>query len=196
MANKKQSLYVNFASQAGIANYAWLNKPDTGSDFSDNKYKVTVAWNKDDAFVKQLNAIVQDAAKREFGDDLPSNFNNPIKDGDAGDKEQFAGKVYATFKSTRKPSQVDASNFELPEDVIIMGGDKIRVAAAAKAYNGAQKGVCFYLDMVKLIEKNNGGGNKAANMFGEDEGYSINDHVPAAPVVEENKGGEFDIDEL
>lgn len=193
---KKQSLYVNFASQAGIANYAWLNKPDTGSDFSDNKYKVTVAWNKDDEFVKTLNAIVMDAAKREFGDELPTNFNNPIKDGDSGDKEQFAGKVYATFKSTRRPSQVDASNFELPEDVIIMGGDKIRVAAAAKAYNGAQKGVCFYLDMVKLIEKNNGGGNKAANMFGEDEGYSINDHVPAAPVVEEKAGGEFDIDEL
>ena len=196
MADKKQSLYVNFASQAGIAHYAWLNKPDQGSDFSDNKFKVTVAWNKDDPFVATLNAIVQDAAQREFGDTLPNGFNNPIKDGDAGDKEQFSGKVYATFKSTRRPSQVDASNFELPEDVIIMGGDKVRVAAAAKAYNGAQKGVCFYLDMVKLIEKNNGGGNKAANMFGEDEGYSIADAPVSTPVVEEKTGGEFDIDEL
>ena len=77
-----------------------------------------------------------------------------------------------------------------------MGGDKVRVAAAAKAYNGAQKGVCFYLDMVKLIEKNNGGGNKAANMFGEDEGYSIADAPVSTPVVEEKTGGEFDIDEL
>ena len=50
--------------------------------------------------------------------------------------------------------------------------------------------------MVKLIEKNNGGGNKAANMFGEDEGYSISDAPVSAPVVEENKGGEFEIDEL
>lgn len=173
----KKSLYVNFATTEGVANYAWLNKADTGNEFSDNKYKVTVAWNNDDPMVAKLRAIVADAGQREFGDTLPGNFNNPLKDGDAGDKEQFKGKVYATFKSTRRPGQVDAKNFELPEDVIIMSGDKIRVAAAAKAYNGAQKGVSFYLDMVKLIEKQNTGGSSAASVFGEDEGYVIGNDV-------------------
>ncbi len=190
----KKSLYVNFATTEGVANYAWLNKPDQGNEFSDNKYKVTVAWNKDDEMVSKLQAIVADAGKREFGDTLPGNFNNPLKDGDAGDKEQFKGKVYATFKSTRRPGQVDAKNFELPEDVIIMGGDKIRVAAAAKAYNGAQKGVSFYLDMVKLIEKQNTGGSSASSVFGDDEGYVIGDQAEA--VSQDVPSNDIDIDDL
>tara|TARA_B110001452_G_C15070963_1_gene373792 strand:+ start:143 stop:721 length:579 start_codon:yes stop_codon:yes gene_type:complete len=190
----KKSLYVNFATTEGVANYAWLNKPDQGNEFSDNKFKVTVAWNKDDPMVSKLQAIVADAGTREFGETLPSSFNNPLKDGDAGDKEQFKGKVYATFKSTRRPGQVDAKNFELPEDVIIMGGDKVRVAAAAKAYNGAQKGVSFYLDMVKLIEKQNTGGSSASSLFGDDEGYVIGDQAEA--VSQEVPSNDIDIDDL
>ena len=188
----KQSLYVNFASSEGTANYAWLNKPDTGSEYSDNKYKVTVSWNKDDEFVTKLKEIVKDAAQREFGKKLPATFNNPIKDGDAGDKEQFAGKYYATFKSARRPGRVDSKNFELPDDVIIMSGDKIRLAGAAKAYNGAQKGVSFYLDMVKLIEKNNTGGSTAASVFGTDDGFEIGE----SQTDSEQQSGELDIDDL
>ncbi len=196
----KKSLYVNFATSTGLANYAWLNKPDTGSEYSDGKYKVTVAWNKDDAFVAQLKGIVKDAAQREFGDKIPNGFNNPLKDGDAGNKEQFAGKVYATFKSTRKPVAVDAKNLELPENVIIMSGDEVRIAAAAKAYNGAQQGVSFYLDMVKLISKNNaGGGSSAASLFGEDEGFSAEGMAAEAfepAAASAPTGAAIDIDDL
>lgn len=197
----KKSLYVNFVTATGTANYAWLAKPDTGSEYSDGKYKVTVAWNKDDPFVDDLKAIIKDAAQREFGDKLPATFHNPLKDGDAGDKEQFAGKYYCIFKSTRKPGQVDAGNLELPEEVIIMSGDEVRVAAAAKAYAGAQKGVAMYLDMVKLISKNNsGGGGSASSLFGEDEGFSAegyggnsDDAAPPSPAAE---GNPIDIDDL
>jgi len=194
----KKSLYVNFASSTGVANYAWLNKPDEGSEYSDGKYKVTVAWLKDDPFVEQLKATIQDAAEREFGDKLPAGFNNPLKDGDANNKDQFAGKMYATFKSTRKPGCVDAKNLELPESVVIMSGDEVRVAAAAKGYNGAQKGVSLYLDIVKLISKNNGGGGggNAASLFGVDEGFSAEGLAddPTPPSVA--KGSALDIDDL
>lgn len=197
----KKSLYVNFASTTGVANYAWLNKADEGSEFSDGKYKVTVAWMKDDPFIKQLKAVIKDAAEREFGDTLPAGFNNPLKDGDANNKEQFAGKMYATFKSTRKPGCVDAKNMALPDSVLIMSGDEVRVAAAAKAYNGAQKGVSFYLDMVKLISKNNGGGggSNAASLFGVDEGFSaegMEDAAPSATAPPATKGSALDIDDL
>lgn len=75
---------------------------------------------------------------------------------------------------------VDAKNHPLPENIIIMSGDTIRVAGAAKAYNGAQKGVSFYLDMVKLIAKNNSGSvGTASSVFGEDEGF-VADDEPAA----------------
>ena len=194
----KKSLYVNFATPTGIANYAWLNKPDTGSEYSDDKYKVTVAWNKDDPFVIQLKAIIKDAATREFGNKLPPGFNNPLKDGDAGGKEAFKGKVYAAFKTTSKPSVVDAKNFALPADVIVMAGDEVRVAAAAKAYNGAQKGVSFYLDMVKLIAKNNSGGQgSASDVFGEDEGYTVEGADAADPTAAPaNAGSSIDIDDI
>lgn len=197
---KKQSLYVNFATTAGTAHFAWLNKPDTGSEYSDGKYKVTVAFQKDDPIVAQLKAVVKDAAQREFGDKIPPTFHNPLKDGDASGKEQYAGMVFMTMKSTRQPTMYDAKNFELPPSVIIMSGDTIRVAGAAKAYNGAQKGVSFYLDMCKLIAKNNGGGAgpaTAVSVFGDDEGYTAESGSTESEATTIAPTGSFiDIDDL
>lgn len=201
MSTNKKSLYVNFATTAGTAHFAWLNKPDTGSEYSDGKFKVTVAFQKDDPVVAQLKATVKDAAQREFGDKIPANFHNPLKDGDASGKEQYAGMVFMTLKSTRQPTLVDAKNFELPSSIIIMSGDTIRVAGAAKAYNGAQRGVSLYLDMVKLISKNNAGASgpaTATSVFGMDEGFeaaeSGTEVFDTAPVV--NTGSAIDIDDL
>lgn len=193
----KKSLYVNFATTVGTAHFAWLNKPDTGSEYSDGKFKVTIAFQKDDPIVATLKATVADAAQREFGDKIPPGFHNPLKDGDESGKEQYAGMVFMTMKSVRQPSMVDAKNKPLPENIIIMSGDTIRVAGAAKAYNGAQKGVSFYLDMVKVIAKNNGGNGpgNAASVFGEDDGFSAEDE----PDVLETKaatGSPIDIDDL
>ena len=198
--SKAKSLYVNFATTAGTAHFAWLNKPDTGSEYSDGKYKVTVAFQKDDGIIKSLKATIKDAAQREFGDKLPANFHNPLKDGDASGKEQYVGMVYMTMKSTRQPTLVDAKNFELPSNILIMSGDTIRVAGAAKAYNGAQKGVSLYLDMVKLIAKNNAGSAgpaTATSVFGDDDGFTAAEsgtEVFEAPVV--NTGSAIDIDDL
>ena len=196
---KKQSLYVNFATTAGTAHFAWLNKPDTGSEYSDGKYKVTIAFQKDDPVVKTLKATIKDAAQREFGDKIPANFHNPLKCGDASGKEQYAGMVFMTMKSTRQPTMVDSKNVALPSNVIIMSGDTIRVAGAAKSYNGAQKGVSFYLDMVKLIAKNNGGGAgpaTAMSVFGDDEGYVAEEGVMVEETPPTPTGSSIDIDDL
>ena len=197
----KKSLYVNFATTAGTAHFAWLNKPDTGSEYSDGKYKVTVAFQKDDPIIKSLKATIKDAAQREFGDKLPANFHNPLKDGDSSGKEQYVGMVYMTMKSTRPPTLVDAKNFELPSNIIIMSGDTVRVAGAAKAYNGAQKGVSLYLDMVKLIAKNNAGAQgpaTATSVFGDDDGFTAAESgtevFDTAPEV--STGTSIDIDDL
>ena len=57
----KKSLYVNFATTEGIANYAWLNKADTGNEFSDNKYKVTAEERKKVATVFHKMYICDDS---------------------------------------------------------------------------------------------------------------------------------------
>ena len=52
-----------------------------------------------------------------------------------------------------------------------MTNDTIRVSGAAKAYNGAQRGVALYLDMVKLIKATDSTPTeplKASKVFGED----------------------------
>ena len=196
---KKQSMYVNFATTAGTAHFSWLAKPDTGSEYSDGKYKVTVAFQNDDPMVDKLKAVVKDAAQREFGDKLPANFHNPLKSGDASGKEQYAGMVFFTMKSTRQPTMVDSKNVALPSNVIIMSGDTIRVAGAAKAYNGAQKGVSLYLDMCKLIAKNNGGGAgpaTAMSVFGDDEGYVAEEGVMVEETPPTPTGSSIDIDDL
>ena len=201
MSNKKKSLYVNFSTTAGTAHFSWLSKPDTGAEFSDGKYKVTMSFSKDDPVVAKLNAVVADAAEREWGNNMPANWHNPIKCGDSSGKEQYAGRVFFTIKSTRAPTLVDAKNNALPASVLIMSGDTCRVAGAAKAYAGSQKGVSLYLDMVKLIQKNNsgasGGPATATSVFGEDEGYTAAEagtEVFEAPVV--NTGSAIDIDDL
>jgi len=194
----KKSLYVNFSTTAGVAHFAWLNKPDTGSEFSDGKFKVTIAFLKDDPIIKQLKATIKDAAQREFGDKIPANFHNPLKDGDASGKEQYAGMIFMTMKSTRQPTLVDAKNFELPSSIVIMSGDTIRVAGAAKAYNGAQKGVSLYLDMVKLLAKNNTGSQQAgtaSSVFGLDEGF-VAEEQKELPINSVSSGNAIDIDDL
>jgi len=177
----KKSLYVNFATTVGTANFAWLNKPDVGSEYSDGKYKVTIAFQKDDPMVAVLKATIKEAAQREFGDTIPAGFHNPLRDGDESGKEQLAGMVFVAMKSINKPTTVDAANKELPDSVIIMSGDTIRCAGSAKAYNGKNKGVSFYLDMVKLIAKNNSGGGpgEASDVFGEDAGFVAESFEPS-----------------
>ena len=42
--NPEKSNYVNFTTTAGRANVTWLSKPDTRSEYSDGKYKVTISF--------------------------------------------------------------------------------------------------------------------------------------------------------
>ena len=208
---KKQSLYVNFTTTAGTVHFSHLNTPDVGTFTDkkgrekklDGKYKVTLSFVKDDPVVAHLNSVITDAGNREFPDGLPANFKSPIKDGDLSDKEQYAGRVYMKLASLNAPTLLDAKNNELPPNVLIMSGDTIRVSGAAKGYDGQMgEGVTLYLDMVKLISKNNGGagGPSAASLFGEDDGYvgesgssEPTAQPTAAPVL---TGSALDIDDL
>ena len=166
-----KSLYCEFTTTAGTAHFAWLSEPDTGSEYSDHKYKVTISFLKDDPIVGHLEAVIKDAAFREFGATQPPNLHCPLKSGDASGKPQYAGRVFMTMKSTKQPTLVDVDNIALPKDIIIMTNDTIRVSGAAKAYNGAQRGVALYVDMVKLIKAADSTPTeplKASKVFGED----------------------------
>ena len=65
----------------------------------------------------------------------------------------------------------DSGGNRLPDDVKIFGGDLIRVAGSAKAYNvGPQKGVTLYLNNVRLVEKRATGSD---DFGGPEDGFVV-----------------------
>ena len=163
-------LYVKITTPPRTASWCHLNKPDTGGQYSDNKYKATMFLDQDDVYVTDVLApAVQEAAKAEWPEGLPSNFHNPLDPLEDQENEEDNGKIKITFKSKDQPLLTDAAGTPLPPDVIIRSGDVIRVAGACAAYvSGKNKGVTFYLNAVRLIDKRSTG----PDPFGDaDEGY-------------------------
>ena len=165
---KKSEVLV---SPLGIAAYCYLNKPDTGRKYSDDKYKATIKFPKEGAdnqaeinkFVKKINKLHEATKPKGMGNE------SPIKDGDEKDDEQFHGHWYMRAKSDYQPSLVGKGRKKLPRNVNIFSGDIIRMAIAAAPYkNGNNRGLTLYLNAVKLIEKLNAGFD-GAEAFDEDD---------------------------
>ena len=210
---KKQSPYVNFTTTAGMVHFSHLNSPDVGTFIDkrgkekklDGKYKVTMSFSKDDPSIPQLQSVITEAANREFPEGIPESFKSPLKDGDLSGEQHYAGRYYMKLASQNPPTLLDAKNEPLPANILIMSGDTIRVSGAAKGYEGDQpigEGATLYLDMVKLISKNNGGsgGPSASAVFGEDEGY-VGESGSSEPTAQPTAapvftGSALDIDDL
>jgi hypothetical protein len=193
MAEKKKQ-YIKVVIGPGVAAYSWLQKPDTGHKYSDNKYKVTVVTDGD-YDTSDLEAKAKEAAKLHWGkvpedlklfivngDDVADNAKNKDKD-----KEEFRGKLLFTAKSKFQPGFVDAKRNELPEGVEVKAGDLIKVSALLYPYEqedemiekvGNKKvktkvttyGISLQLRNVQLLEKRNNGGS-AADDFDNEDGY-------------------------
>lgn len=174
---KKQMTVV--VSPQATAAYAWLAKPDEGQQYSDGKFKVTLALDKSEEgvedFIERLTHLATDLGTKEFGK-LPKTFRMPYKDGDDSGKEEFAGKWLIVAKTKYQPGFVDAAKKALPEGVFPMSGDVIRASFALGAYKaGSGMGVACQLRNVMLLEKRNAGGNddfaalEAAGGFSSDQ---------------------------
>ena len=86
-------------------------------------------------------------------------------------RSKFNSTFTSKFKSKSKPPMQDSGGNRLPDDVKIFGGDLIRVAGSAKAYNvGPQKGVTLYLNNVRLVEKRATGSD---DFGGPEDGFVV-----------------------
>jgi len=153
-------------SPVGTAAYSWLTKADTA--FGQNHFKVTLMLDKSDkdnkAFVDKVNKT-----HKEFSDGKKT--PSPIKDGDASDKEELAGKWSFTAKTQYAPKLVDTQRQQLPENTAPMSGDLIRVAMGLAGYDtGANAGVSLRLKAVQLVEKRNAGGD-VGDVFDDINGF-------------------------
>ena len=127
--------------------------------------------------VGALKAAAKEALMAKFGDKIPKNVRNPLRDGDTETKadgtplgKEYAGHFFFNTKSTNKPGAVDANGQDLLGSNDIVSGDYGRVSLNAYAYSQAgNNGVSFGLNNILLLKKGQPlGGSKpsAADDFG------------------------------
>lgn len=123
-----------------------------------------------------INAIkmaMKEALVAKFGDKIPPNVRNPMKDGDTAVKadggplaDYYKGNVFIRVKSTEKPGVIGADGLELRDASQFVSGDYGRASIVAFAYDQAvNKGVSFYLQNLMFLDKGEsfGGGRASAS---------------------------------
>ena len=141
----------------------------------------------DTATLTALKAAAKEALTAKFGDKIPKNVRNPLRDGDTETKtdgsplgREYAGHFFCNVKSTSKPGAIDTHGNDLIGNDDIVSGDYIRVSLNAYAYSQAgNNGVSFGLNNILLVRKGEPlGGAKptAASDFGITRGAA----APAA----------------
>ena len=147
----------------------------------------------DTATLSAMKAAAKEALAAKFGDKVPKNVRNPLRDGDTETKndgsplgKEYAGHFFCNVKSTSKPGAIDTHGNDLIGSDDIVSGDYVRVSLNAYAYSQAgNNGVSFGLNNILLVRKGDPlGGAKpsAAADFGITRG--------SAPVAAVEAGGD------
>jgi len=143
-----------------------------------DEFSTQVLVPKSDAeTVNALKAAAKEALVAKFGDKVPKNVRNPMRDGDTETKtdgsplgKEYAGCYFFNTKSNNKPGAVDANGQDLIGASDIVSGDFGRVSLNAYAYSQAgNNGVSYGLNNVMLVSKGEplgGARPSAASDFG------------------------------
>ncbi|NBT45635.1 MAG: DUF2815 family protein [Gammaproteobacteria bacterium] len=133
--------------------------------------------------VAGLKAAAKAALMEKFGDKIPKNIRNPLRDGDTETKgdgspmgEEYAGHWFFNTKSSKRPGAVDAEGNDILGNDEIVSGDHGRVSLNAYAYDTAgNKGVAFGLNNIMFTRRGKPLGvarSSAADDFGIVKGKS------------------------
>ena len=121
--------------------------------------------------VNAIKAAAKAALVEKFGDRIPKNIRNPLRDGDEETNQDgspkgpaYEGKFFMNVKSTKRPGIVDTKGRELA-DGKIKSGDYVRVSLNSYGYsNAGNNGVSLGLNNVLFVEEGDqlGGGRSSA----------------------------------
>ncbi len=111
--------------------------------------------------IAALKAAAKEALVAKFGDKIPKNVRNPLRDGDTETKQdgsplgkEYQGHFFCNVKSTSKPGAIDTHGNDLIGADDIVSGDYIRVSLNAYAYSQAgNNGVSFGLNNILVVRK-------------------------------------------
>ncbi|RLC80073.1 MAG: hypothetical protein DRI61_06595 [Chloroflexi bacterium] len=160
---KKHNTVVGDKVLTGKArlSYPSLFKPDTGGQYSDDKYKATFLLNKKEsaAELKVLQSAVLKVAKEAFGVTTKlSEIAHPFRKGEEKADENgdipdgYDGVVYFTAKSKYRPDVVDQA-VKPAEEAEVYGGCFVRASVYPYSYvAGKDKGVTFRLGNVQKMD--------------------------------------------
>jgi len=110
------------------------------------------------------------ALTKKFGDKIPGNMRNPLRDGDTATKQdgsslgpEYKGHWFIRCKSSEAPGVVDANRQPLVLANDFVSGDYGRISVTAFAYDQAgNKGVSFYWNNAQLVAKGEALGSRAS----------------------------------
>jgi hypothetical protein len=196
-----------FTSPAGIAQYPYLNKPDTKFN-PDGEYKVSIeipgaAAQDIVTFLDEQFAAALALAKKD-----PKNAGKKIKEGTPPHSiNEDTGTVTVKFKLKAKVTPKNGEGWEQRPAIFdtkgkpmvdskIGGGSKIKVAYEVSPYYTAiaGSGVTLRMKAVQVIDLKefSGGADAGAYGFGEEEGYEAEDTPAAANgFTEETSDSDF-----
>lgn len=177
-----------YTTPAGIAQYPYLNKPDTKFN-PDGEYKCKLEIPADQAqdivtFLDEQHEAALAKAKKENPGKKIKEGNQPYEVNDEN------GKVTVSFKLKAKVTPKNGEPFEQRpaifdskgkplQDAKIGGGSKVKIAYEVTPYYTAiaGAGVSLRLKAVQVIDlvEFSGGASADAYGFGEEEGYEAED---------------------
>lgn len=130
----------------------------------------------DEKTVSEIKAAAKEALKDKFGDKIPKNVRNPLRDGDTETNQDgspkgavYEGMYFINVKSNKRPGIVDTKGHDVA-DGVIKSGDYIRASLGPFAYsNAGNNGVSFGLNNILFVEEGEplgGGRSSAVDDFG------------------------------
>jgi hypothetical protein len=163
----------------GVANYPWLNKPDT--KFGKTEFKCGLVFES----VTAAKPVI-DAAKEVFAEEF-----GPKAKAKLPLEKQEDGTVLLRTHSKSKPPLMDIKGNEVKATVKLGGGSVVKLGITLQAYdNGGKKGVTAYLNGVQIIKLVEYGGGTPQFGSAEDEVEDGEGFVAGSESFEDETDGE------
>lgn len=146
------------------------------------KYQATFLIPKDDkANLDRLEQAVQEAIEegkdKKFEGKVPKKFrNDPIRDGEEKDGEEFQDCMFISARNQRKPQVVDSQRDPIIDQSEIYAGCYVNATMTSFAYNyEGVKGVSWSLGNVQKVKDGEPFGGKQATAEEEFESFETED---------------------
>lgn len=158
--------------------YAHVFEPSAIEEGATKKYSCVILIPKKDkktiAKIEEAISAALEEGKAKFGGKIPTNYKNPLRDGDAEreDDEVYAGHMFFNASALRKPGLVDADLNPILDRDEFYSGCYGRASINFYAFNTAgNKGIAAGLNNLQKLEEGDKLGGAAATAeddFGDD----------------------------